>query len=150
LSPEYLPLFSRIEEFVTDNVSFSPEFFGYVTEEYQRLSSKMSVGRRVKNNKRIKTLLGKGPGGVFPPEDVQGGTADLHAGILDLFHQISIMYKRDSGNESFLLPRIEEEEGTGEGDVKAKDKAASAVGGIAPAHELIIAQDNAESYDGAL
>lgn len=31
LSPEYLPLFTRIQEFITDNVTFTPEFFGYIT-----------------------------------------------------------------------------------------------------------------------
>lgn len=159
LPPDYLPLFSRIQEFVADNVAFSPEFFGYVTEEYERMSAGLSVGRRVKNNKRIKTLLGKGPGGVYPPEDVTGGAADVRGGILDLFHQISIMYKQTSGNESFLLPKIEEE-GGGQNDPVAEDKASiSTVEGtaaiatlnpeVATTHELIIA-DNTESYDGAL
>jgi len=172
LSPEYLPLFSRIQEFITDNVTFSPEFFGYITEEYNRMSSKLSVGRRVKNNKRIKTLLGKGPGGVNPPEDVPGGAEDIHGGILDLFHQISIMYKASnkgkSGSETFLLPTIEEEEG-GEEDVEKKIAATTVavVAAATPAEvvpaltidnelvipavmELIVPPENTESYDGAL
>ncbi|KAL3766213.1 hypothetical protein ACHAW5_002559 [Stephanodiscus triporus] len=70
LSPEYIPLFTRIQEFIAENVTFSPEFFGYITEEYNRMNSKLSIARRVRNNKRMKTLLGKGPGGVYPPEDV--------------------------------------------------------------------------------
>jgi len=166
LSPDYLPLFSRIQEFITDNVTFSPEFFGYITEEYNRMSSKLSIGGRVKNNKRIKTLLGKGPGGVYPPEDVRGGAEDLHGGILDLFHQIAIMYKKNnkgSGSESFLLPKILDEIAT-EGGVATEKKVAAATveepvapstpAEVVPAltidNELIIPADNTESYDGAL
>ncbi|KAL7535470.1 hypothetical protein ACHAXR_010764 [Thalassiosira sp. AJA248-18] len=173
LSPEYLPLFNRIQEFITENVTFSPEFFGYITEEYNRMSSKLSIGRRVKNNKRIKTLLGKGPGGVHPPEDVQGGAEDIQGGILDLFHQISLLYKQKGagggggggGNENkgFLLPKIEEvEEDAAVTTVKeekmAKDTTAGATTPVVPEvvppctidNELIIPADNTESYDGAL
>jgi len=158
LSPEYLPLFTRIQEFITDNVTFSPEFFGYITEEYNRMSSKMSIGRRVKNNKRIKTLLGKGPGGVYPPEDVVGGAADIQGGIYDLFHQISIIYKANnkgtSVNGHFLLPKIEEEvaaETPTEEKVSSKNTDTAAPE-VVPAMdtELLIPADNTESYDGAL
>lgn len=158
LSSEYLPLFTRIQEFIAENVNFSPEFFSYITEEYNRMNSKLSIARRVRNNKRIKTLLGKGPGGVYPPEDVTGGAVDIQGGILDLFHQISIMYKnttKGSGggnNESFLLPKINSEEAkaqTVEDEKPAsKDSATELVVSASP--ELIIPQDNVESYDGAL
>mmetsp|Transcript_57434 Transcript_57434/g.121874 ORF Transcript_57434/g.121874 Transcript_57434/m.121874 type:complete len:858 (+) Transcript_57434:159-2732(+) len=155
LPPEYLPLFSRIQEFIADNVAFSPEFFGFITEEYNRMSSMTSIGRRVKNNKRHKTLLGKGPGGVYPPEDVRGGAKDMHEGILDLFHQVSIMYKKGSGTESFLVPKTEKE-----ADRDSSNAGAPATAEAAPApevmpaltldKELIIPADNTESYDGAL
>jgi len=163
LPPEYFPLFVRIQEFITDNVTFSPEFFAYITEEYHRMSSKMSIGRRVKNNKRIKTLLGKGPGGVHPPEDVSGGAADIEGGILDLFHQVSIMYKANNksagGNSSgsFLLPKIEEAAEAPETPTKEKASSEDAtVVSVAPEvvpaidTELLIPADNTESYDGAL
>jgi len=161
LSSEYLPLFARIEEFIEDEVTFSPEFFSYITEEYNRMSSKLSIGRRLKNNKRIKTLLGKGPGGVYPPEDVQGGAEDMHGGILDLFHQASIMHKKCTANESFLLPTVQEEGLDDAVDTKVSataDAAASLAATIVPEvvpaltidNELIIPTDNTESYDGAL
>lgn len=160
LSPEYLPLFTRIQEFITDNVTFSPEFFGYITEEYNRMSSNLGIGGRVKKNKRIKTLLGKGPGGVFPPQDVQGGAENMHGGILDLFHQVSIMHKKSTGNESFLLPKIDEGEGDDahENFLLNSDPASTltttAGSGAVPAvtidNELVIPTDNTESYDGAL
>jgi len=140
LSPEYLPLFTRIQEFITDNVTFTPEFFRYITEEYNRMSEDLTVGRRLKNNKRIKTLLGKGPGGVYPPEDVVGGGEDIHGGILDLFHQISTIYHKSAGgNSSFILPKIPEEV-----------EVSTAVSDVCASPELIIPQDIGESYDGAL
>jgi hypothetical protein len=161
LSPEYLPLFTRIQEFITENVTFSPEFFNYITEEYNRMNSKLSIARRVRNNKRMKTLLGKGPGGVYPPEDVIGGAVDIKGGILDLFHQISIMYKntnKGSGMESFLLPKIDSGAGTPtSADIVIKEedmptcKNPSVTTEFVPSSpELTIAQDNAENYDGAL
>ncbi|KAL3823735.1 hypothetical protein ACHAXA_004828 [Cyclostephanos tholiformis] len=162
LSPEYLPLFTRIQEFIAENVTFSPEFFGYITEEYHRMNSKLSIARRVRNNKRIKTLLGKGPGGVYPPEDVIGGAVDIKGGILDLFHQISIMYKntnKGSGIESFLLPKIDSGAGTPtsadiavkEEDDKLTSKDPAVTTEFVPSSpELTIAQDNVENYDGAL
>ena len=155
LSPEYLPLFTRIQEFIADNVTFSSEFFGYVTDEYNRMSSKLSIGRRVKNNKKIKTLLGRGPGGVYHPEDVAGGAVDIEGGILDLFHQVALMYKAshrgDGNNESFLLPKIKEEVKTPSDVAEKKDSLAMTVEDAAPASpELIIPQDIGESYDGAL
>ena len=84
--------------------------------------------------------LGKGPGGVYPPEDVVGGGEDIHGGILDLFHQISTIYHKSAGgNSSFILPKIPEEV---EVSATASDVCASP--------ELIIPQDIGESYDGAL
>jgi len=163
LSPEYLPLFTRIQEFIAENVTFSPEFFSYITEEYNRMNSKLSIARRVRNNKRMKTLLGRGPGGVYPPEDVLGGAVDIQGGILDLFHQISIMYKNTNkgsggGMESFLLPKIDSGTATptsADVAVKEDNKSASKVTTVTtefvPASpELIIPQDNVENYDGAL
>ena len=163
LSPDYLPLFTRIQEFIAENVTFSPEFFSYITEEYNRMNSKLSIARRVRNNKRMKTLLGRGPGGVYPPEDVIGGAVDIQGGILDLFHQVSIMFKNTNkgsggGMESFLLPKIDSGMATPtSADVAAKEgeKPASKVTSVTtefvPASpELIIPQDNVESYDGAL
>ena len=157
LSPEYLPLFNRIQEFITDNVNFSPEFFTYITEEYNRMSSKLSIGRRVKNNKRIKTLLGKGPGGVCPTEDVQGGAEDITGGILDLFHQIACAYKKNGGGENFLLPKMsemEDEIAVKEEKMEMKDTSVAATPEVVPPctldTELIIPADNADCYDGAL
>ena len=161
LSPEYLPLFARIQEFIAENVTFSPEFFRFITEEYHRMSSKLSIGRRVKNNKRIRTLLGKGPRGVYPPEDVVGGAIDIQGGILDLFHQISIMYKANNkgagGNESIFLPKIEKRAestpmfaDTLEEEVEEQQPQSVLPATVPASPELIIPSDNIESYDGAL
>eukprot|EP00578_Thalassiosira_sp_NH16_P031936 CAMPEP_0181077706 /NCGR_PEP_ID=MMETSP1071-20121207/1096_1 /TAXON_ID=35127 /ORGANISM="Thalassiosira sp., Strain NH16" /LENGTH=902 /DNA_ID=CAMNT_0023158973 /DNA_START=146 /DNA_END=2854 /DNA_ORIENTATION=- len=181
LSQEYLPLFSRIQEFAAENVSFSPEFLAFLAREYERMRSEQlgSVGGRVKNNKRIGTLLGRGPGGVHPEGDCEGGAADIRGGILDLFHQIGIMYKKQHKGEenggNFLLPEMIHEgtgNGGGEGGVSREieggvvasaGSAAAEVGGtpskgqvaaqpeVVPASpELIVAADNGESYDGAL
>jgi hypothetical protein len=149
LSSEYQPLFARIQEFVAENVTFSPEFFRFITEEYHRMSSKLSIGRRVKNNKRIRTLLGKGPRGVYPPEDVLGSAIDIQGGILDLFHQVSIMYKANNksagGSESFFLPKKETTPvfATFEEEEEQQHTIQSSL-------ELIIPSDNTETYDGAL
>jgi len=171
LAPEYLPLFVRIQDFIAEHVTFSPEFFKYITEEYNRMSATMSIGRRVKSKKRIRILLGKGPAGVYPPEDVQGGANDIRGGILDLFHQISIMCKKANHKGScgeplsdslFVLPKVGEEAGTGA--VEKKDLAASAsnmvtstavlppedMSTLSMDNELFIPTDNSESYDGAL
>lgn len=162
LSPEYQPLFARIQEFIAENVTFSPEFFHFITEEYHRMSSKLSIGRRVKNNKRIRTLLGKGPRGVYPPEDVVGGAIDIQGGILDLFHQISIMYKANNkgagGNESIFLPKIEKRAETTtpmfadtlEEEVEEQQPQTVLPATVPASPELIIPSDNTESYDGAL
>lgn len=149
LSPEYQPLFARIQEFIAENVTFSPEFFRFITEEYHRMSSKLSIGRRVKNNKRIRTLLGQGPRGVYPPEDVVGGAIDVQGGILDLFHQVSIMYKTNNkgacGNESIFRPMIEKRaESTPMLEEEEQQQAVPA------SPELIIPSDTIETYDGAL
>lgn len=167
LGPEYLPLFSRVQEFVSENVNFTPEFFEYITEEYNRMASELdtnSVGARVKN-KRIKTLLGKGPRGVFPEEDVVGGAADIRGGILDLFHQISTMYKltHKGENPSFLLPKIIEESAQDKSIATKDDGGATAPAVeatpskdevvppevVPDSPELIIAAEN-DYFDGAL
>lgn len=152
LSPEYLPLFTRIQEFITDNITFSPEFFGYITDEFNRMSSNLSIGRRVKNNKRIKTLLGKGPGGVYPPEDVVGGAVDIEQGILDLFHQISYAYNKTSGAGGFILPGEEIEEETVESDTDRKSdvEKIESVTPTTSSSELIVSETYDEPYDGAL
>ena len=152
LSPECQPLFARIQEFIAENVTFSPEFFRYITEEYHRMSSKLSIGRRVKNNKRIRTLLGKGPRGVYPPEDVVGGASDIQGGILDLFHQISIMHRANNkgagGNESIFLPKIEKRVETPTFADTVDEEMDEQPVPASP--DLIIPADNTESYDGAL
>ena len=151
LSPQYIPLFTRIQEFITENVTFSPEYFSYITEEYHRMNSKLSIARRNQNNKRFKTLLGKGPGGVYPTDDVTDGAVDIQGGILDLFHQISIMYKNSTkgsgGNESFLLLPSKVVSG-GEAKMPLEVKVEEDKKHVSP--ELIIAHDNGESFDGAL
>lgn len=151
LSPEYQPLFARIQDFIAENVTFSPEFFRFITEEYHRMSSKLSIGRRVKNNKRIRTLLGQGPRGVYPPEDVVGGAIDVQGGILDLFHQVSIMYKTNNkgagGTESIFLPKIEKRAET---TPMLEEEAEEQHQTLPASPELIIPSDNIETYDGAL
>ena len=149
LPEEFFPLFRRIEEFIEENVTFNPEFFRYITEEYNRMSSKLGGGKG-KNNKKIKSLLGNGPSGVYPPEDVQGGAQDIREGILDLFHQISIMYKstvnrKDTKSSGlFLVPKKIEE-------FIAKDEppVQTVLPTLTVDDELII-PDPTESYDGAL
>ena len=80
---------------------------------------------------------------------------------MDLFHQISIMYKntnKGSGMESFLLPKIDSGAGTPtSADIVIKEedmptcKNPSVTTEFVPSSpELTIAQDNAENYDGAL
>lgn len=140
LSPEFLPLLHRIQDFISENVTFNSEFFGYVTEEYNRMSSKLTVGRRVKNSKRIKTLLGKGPGGVYPLEDVN---EDMSGGILDLFHQISSLYRQEHPDSpSFIIPKTVEVEATAE---EVDD-----VPTVTIDNDELIIPDATESYDGAL
>jgi ubiquitin C-terminal hydrolase len=109
LPEEFYPLLDRIEEFIAENVTFNPDFFGYITEECNRMTSKISGKGK---NKKIKNLLGKGPGGVYPPDDVQGGATDIREGILDLFHQFAAAYKahnrqlgKGEGDDNFLLPK---------------------------------------------
>jgi ubiquitin C-terminal hydrolase len=151
LSSEYQPLFARIQEFIAENVTFSPEFFRFITEEYHRMSSKLSIGRRVKNNKRIRTLLGKGPRGVYPPEDVVGGAIDIQGGILDLFHQVSIMYKANNkgagGSESIFLPK---KDTTPMFTESFEEEVEEHQHTVPSSPELIIPSDNTETYDGAL
>lgn len=140
LSPEFLPLLHRIQDFISENVTFNSEFFGYITEEYNRMSSKLSVGRRVKNSKRIKSLLGKGPGGVYPLEDVN---EDMNGGILDLFHQISSLYRQEHPDSpSFIIPKTVKVEATA---VEVDD-----VPTLTIDNDELIIPDATESYDGAL
>eukprot|EP00574_Skeletonema_japonicum_P001694 CAMPEP_0201740652 /NCGR_PEP_ID=MMETSP0593-20130828/46414_1 /ASSEMBLY_ACC=CAM_ASM_000672 /TAXON_ID=267983 /ORGANISM="Skeletonema japonicum, Strain CCMP2506" /LENGTH=824 /DNA_ID=CAMNT_0048234973 /DNA_START=190 /DNA_END=2664 /DNA_ORIENTATION=+ len=139
LSPEFLPLLHRIQDFISENVTFNSEFFGYITEEYNRMSSKLTVGRRVKNSKRIKSLLGKGPSGIYPLEDVN---EDMSGGILDLFHQISSLYRQEHPDSpSFIIPKTVE--------VEASAEEVGATTLTIDNDELII-PDATESYDGAL
>jgi hypothetical protein len=140
LSPEFIPLFHRIQDFISENVTFNSEFFGYITEEYNRMSSKLSIGRRVKNSKRIKTLLGKGPGGIYPSEDVN---EDMSGGILDLFHQISSLYRQaHPDSSSFIIPKAVEVEAIAD-DVED-------VPSLTIDNDELIIPDATESYDGAL
>ena len=140
LSSEFLPLLHRIQDFISENVTFNSEFFGYITEEYNRMSSKLSVGRRVKNSKRIKSLLGKGPGGVYPLEDVN---EDMNGGILDLFHQISSLYRQEHPDSpSFIIPKTVKVEATA---VEVDD-----VPTLTIDNDELIIPDATESYDGAL
>jgi len=139
LSPEFLPLLHRIQDFISENVTFNSEFFGYITEEYNRMSSKLTVGRRVKNSKRIKTLLGKGPSGIYPLEDVN---EDMGGGILDLFHQISSLYRQEHPDSpSFIIPKtVKVEASAEEVDVPT----------LTIDNDELIIPDATESYDGAL
>lgn len=139
LSPEFLPLLHRIQDFISENVTFNSEFFGYITEEYNRMSSKLTVGRRVKNSKRIKTLLGKGPSGIYPLEDVN---EDMSGGILDLFHQISSLYRQEHPDSpSFIIPKtVKVEASAEEVDVPT----------LTIDNDELIIPDATESYDGAL
>lgn len=140
LSPEFLPLLNRIQDFISENVTFNSEFFGYITEEYNRMSSKLTIGRRVKNSKRIKTLLGKGPGGVYPSEDIN---EDMTGGILDLFHQISSLYRQENPDcPSFIIPKTVE--------VEALAEEVDDVPSLTIDNDELIIADASESYDGAL
>ena len=107
----------------------------------------------MKNNKRIKTLLGKGPGGVYPPEDVVGGAVDIEQGILDLFHQISYAYNKTSGAGGFILPREEIEEETVEESDTDRKSDVEKIESVTPttsSSELIVSETYDEPYDGAL
>lgn len=104
----------------------------------------------MKNNKRIKTLLGKGPGGVYPPEDVVGGAVDIEQGILDLFHQISYACNKTSGAGGFILPEIEEETVESDTDRKSDVEKIESVTPTTSSSELIVSETYDEPYDGAL
>lgn len=100
LPSSYYPLFQQIQDYISENVNFCPPFFNYIQQECTRKSARLG-------GKKIKSLLGKGPGGVYPAEDVhENGMRD---GILDLFHMISILYKKDADGNGFLLPKPPEE-----------------------------------------
>ena len=87
--------------------------------------------------KKIKSLLGKGPSGVYPPDDVQDQAQDIRGGILDLFHMLSILYKKDNPN-GFLLP-------------KPEDEKIEVLPAVTVDQELIIPQpEGFDGYDGAL
>eukprot|EP00569_Conticribra_weissflogii_P015127 CAMPEP_0171409102 /NCGR_PEP_ID=MMETSP0880-20121228/23551_1 /TAXON_ID=67004 /ORGANISM="Thalassiosira weissflogii, Strain CCMP1336" /LENGTH=887 /DNA_ID=CAMNT_0011925509 /DNA_START=281 /DNA_END=2944 /DNA_ORIENTATION=+ len=156
LPQDFYQIFRRIEEFITENVTFNPEFFRYITEEYNRMSSKLGVVTNGKgNHKKIKKLLGKGPSGVYPPDDVKGGAQDIREGILDLFHQIAIMYKsvcKTSGG--FLLQKkiekyIAKDEPTPTPTTTTAVQQTALPTSLTVGEELII-PDPTESYDGAL
>ncbi|KAL7465845.1 hypothetical protein ACHAXS_006157 [Conticribra weissflogii] len=158
LPEDFYQIFRRIEEFISENVTFNPEFFRYITDEYDRMSSKLGVANNGKgNHKKIKKLLGNGPSGVYPPDDVKGGAQDIREGILDLFHQISIMYKsvcKTSGG--FLLQKkIEDYVAKDEPTLTTTTTAATTAQetalptSLTLGEELII-PDPTESYDGAL
>ena len=143
LPSSYYPLLKQIEDFVSENVTFCPNFFAYIKEEYNRMSSKLG-------GKKIKTLLGHGPSGVYPPQDVREGAQDVRDGILDLFHMISIVYKssstkgKDGGNSGmFLLPPPE---------VQAPTLEEEALPAMTVDQELIIPEpgEGFDGYDGAL
>jgi hypothetical protein len=136
LPPSYYPLFQQIQDYISENVNFVPQFFTYIQQECNRMSSKLG-------GKKIKTLLGNGPGGVYPPEDVQDGAEDIRDGILDVLHMISILHKKDAKG-GFLLPKPDDEE-------------PEIVPAVVPSpltvdQELIIPEpgDAFEGYDGAL
>ena len=139
LPSTYYPLLQQIQDFISENVTFRPEFFTYITQEYNRMSSKLG-------NKRIKkSLLGKGPSGVYPPDDVQDGAQDVRDGILDLFHMMSCVYKKANGNSMFLLPKPEDDSPTPSPPPVVEEAPAMT-------EELIIPEpsDSFDGYDGAL
>jgi hypothetical protein len=128
LPPSYYPLLQQIQGYISENVTFQPQFFEYITEEYNRNSC---------GDKKIKSLLGKGPSGVYPPDDVQDQAQDIRGGILDLFHMLSILYKKDNPN-GFLLP-------------KPEDEKIEMLPAVTVDQELIIPQpEGFDGYDGAL
>lgn len=128
LPPSYYPLLQQIQDYISENVTFQPQFFEYITEEYNRNSC---------GDKKIKSLLGKGPSGVYPPDDVQDQAQDIRGGILDLFHMLSILYKKDNPN-GFLLP-------------KPEDEKIEVLPAVTVDQELIIPQpEGFDGYDGAL
>ena len=135
LPPSYHPLFQQIQDYIAENVTFCPEFFAYIQQEYKRMSSKLG-------GKKIKSLLGKGPGGVYPPEDVLNGAKDIRGGILDLFHMISILQKKDGNGNGFLLPKPVEE----------PEIVPETVPAVSVDNELIIPEpgEGFDGYDGAL
>lgn len=135
LPPSYYPLFQQIQDYISENVNFGPQFFTYIQQECNRMSSKLE-------GKKIKTLLGNGPGGVYPPEDVQDGAEDIRDGILDVLHMISILHKKDAKG-GFLLPKPVEEPET---------VPAAMPSPLTVEQELIIPEpgDAFEGYDGAL
>ena len=135
LPSSYLPLFQQIQDYIAENVTFGPEFFAYIQQEYKRMSSKLG-------GKKIKSLLGKGPGGVYPPEDVLNGAKDIRGGILDLFHMISILQKKDGNGNGFLLPKPVEE----------PEIVPETVPAVSIDNELIIPEpgEGFDGYDGAL
>eukprot|EP00804_Cyclotella_cryptica_P003863 CCRYP_015734-RA/>CCRYP_015734-RA protein AED:0.33 eAED:0.33 QI:0/0/0/1/1/1/3/0/754 len=142
LPASYFPLLKQIEDFISENVNFCPAFFTYITQEYHRMSSKLGA-------KKIKTLLGRGPSGVYPPQDVKEGAQDIRDGILDLFHMISIVYKsnapkgKDGGSGMFLLPPPE---------VPPPTVDEESMPAMSLDQELIIPEpgDGFDGYDGAL
>lgn len=146
LPSSYYPILKQIEDFISENVTFCPDFFTYITQEYHRMLSRVG-------GKKIKTLLGRGPSGVYPPQDVQEGAQDVRDGILDLFHMISIVFKSNStkgngggsGENSgmFLLPPPE---------VPAPTLEEEALPAMTVDQELIIPEpgEGFDGYDGAL
>jgi hypothetical protein len=137
LPPSYHAVLQQIQEFIADNVTFCPEFFAYIQSEYKRMSSKLG-------SKKIKTLLGNGPSGVYPPTDVLGGAADVSGGILDLFHMISIIAKKDGSGNGFLLPKTIE--------VEKPESVSEELSAVTVDQELIIPEPGEafDGYDGAL
>ena len=129
-------------------------FLGIVGEEFERMSSALSVGKRLKNNKKIRTLLGRGPRGVCPAEDVEGGVDALTAGLLDLLYQIRGQHSGMVGGEVPFLKRVPDQivpivdGAASSGDVEEKkdDDLHPQYGGV----EGLVVADNNEGFDGAL
>jgi len=143
-------------------VQLTDPFLGIVGEEFERMSSALSVGKRLKNNKKIRTLLGRGPRGVCPAEDVEGGVDALTAGLLDLLYQIRGQHSGMVGGEVPFLKRVPDQivpivDGAAGGnpggasssrDVEEKkdDDLHPQYGGV----EGLVVADNNEGFDGAL
>lgn len=161
LSDDFHPYLNRAQDFIADTVQLTDPFLGIVGEEFERMSSALSVGKRLKNNKKIRTLLGRGPRGVCPAEDVEGGVDALTAGLLDLLYQIRGQHSGMVGGEVPFLKRVPDQivpivDGAGgnpggassSGDVEEKkdDDLHPQYGGV----EGLVVADNNEGFDGAL
>mmetsp|Transcript_29100 Transcript_29100/g.66257 ORF Transcript_29100/g.66257 Transcript_29100/m.66257 type:complete len:826 (+) Transcript_29100:147-2624(+) len=162
LSDDFHPYLNRAQDFIADTVQLTDPFLGIVGEEFERMSSALSVGKRLKNSKKIRTLLGRGPRGVCPAEDVEGGVDALTAGLLDLLYQIRGQHSGMVGGEVPFLKRVPDQvpivlgadggnpggapPSSGVVEEKKDDDLHHQYGGV----DGLVVADNNEGFDGAL